>query len=717
MNPPFSVLRGFSRKMCCWFVAMAPLCAATAQVTEPVPVAELVPVADDPRLTTVRTLDTKHLFEPPETLDEWNTRAESLRLRVRVAAGLEPEPLRTPLRFRSYEKIDRDTYTIENVSFESLPGFYVTGNLYRPRREPGVRVPAVLCPHGHWENGRLFERSIDDAKREVERGAEQTIEGAQYPLQARCAHLARMGCVVLIYDMVGYADNTQLGHGEGFGDPQAESLGLSAFGLQTWNSIRALDLLTELPEVDPTRIGVTGASGGATQTFVLTAIDERVKAAFPAVMVSPTMQGGCICENASHLRIGTDNVELAALAAPRPLAMTCANDWTRNFLDEGLPELKKVYALYGKEDAVAAWCYPQFDHNYNQVAREHMYAWFQRHLGLEEGAPTVEAPFQPVPPADLRVFDTANPRPLGADRSAIRYAMRATVEPKPFVGVFEVDDRRSLTDRMRARLRVLLDATEIDPNSIESESSALDPAHGMTRERLVLRQRGKQERVIATLCKPQNLSGRAIVIVCTDGPASTEELLAYVGGIGGIAPAWLIVEPLSEMNDRRSPLPMDTERHARYPGYTFAYNRTLQAEAVRDLLRVHAYARKVWPNTVPFFVGLGDGGATVALALACGSPSEWIREQRVLLELDFDPSSIASVDDSRFVPGLERIGGVFGALALLGPCFSLYVVSEKPMPIEVRASFSSEIEINAILADFEGKNAFEQAFLLFRRGW
>lgn len=703
MSPPFNVVRGCSRVMGCWSVSMALISAGTAQV------------ADDPRLTTVRTLDTKHLFEPPDTLDEWKARAETLRLRVRVAAGLEPEPLRTPLRFRSYEKIERDAYTIENISFESLPGFFVTGNLYRPRTEPGLRVPAVLSPHGHWENGRLFERSIDDAKREVERGAERTIEGAQYPLQARCAQLARMGCIVLIYDMVGYADNTQLGHGEGFGDLHAESLGLSAFGLQTWNSIRALDLLTELPEVDPARIGVTGASGGGTQTFVLTAIDARVKAAFPAVMVSPTMQGGCVCENASHLRIGTDNVELAALAAPRPIAMTCANDWTRNFLEEGFPELKKVYALFGKEDAVAAWCYPQFDHNYNRVAREHMYAWFHRHLGLAEDAPITEAPFQPVPPAELRVFDDANPRPAGADGSAIRYAMRATVERKPFVATVDDRDRQVLAEQTRAKLRILLDASEIDPTSIGSESSALDPAHGMTCERLVLRRSGSDERVVATLWKRQNASERAIVIVCTDGPRSTEELLEYFGTMGGAAPDVLIVEPLSVPKDRRSPMPIDAERHERYPGYTFAYNRTFQAEAVRDLLLVIAYSKKAWPNTIPFFVGLGDGGATVALALACGPPSERISHQRVLLELDFDDSSITSVDDSRFVPGLDRIGGVRSALALLGPRM-VFVVSEKPVPIEVRACFSSESDTSGRIVEFSGKYAFEKALQFFRRG-
>ena len=159
-------------------------------------------------------------------------------------------------------------------------------------------------------------------------------------------------------------------------------------GLQTWNSIRALDFLTSLPDVDPAKIGVTGASGGGTQTFILGAIDDRPAVAFPAVMVSTAMQGGCVCENCSYLRIGTGNVEIAGLFAPKPLAMSAANDWTMDIETKGFPELKKLYALYGVEDKVLAKAWPEFGHNYNQVAREMMYNWFNKHLlgGSGDGA-------------------------------------------------------------------------------------------------------------------------------------------------------------------------------------------------------------------------------------------------------------------------------------------------------------------------------------------
>src|SRR5262249_38996016 len=158
--------------------------------------------------------------------------------------------------------------------------------------------------------GRFYDAGDKGAKAQVDKGAEKTLEGGHYPLQARCAQLARMGCVVFHYDMVGYADSKDIGHAA-FNDVEADLRLQNLMGLQTWNSVRSLAFRTSLREVDAKRIGVTGASGGGTQTFVLCGIDDRPAAAFPAVMVSTGMQGGCVCENAPYLRIGTGNVEFA----------------------------------------------------------------------------------------------------------------------------------------------------------------------------------------------------------------------------------------------------------------------------------------------------------------------------------------------------------------------------------------------------------------------
>ena len=134
--------------------------------------------------------------------------------------------------------------------------------------------------------------------------------------------------------------------------------------------------------MDPARVAVTGASGGGTQTFLLAAIDDRPAVAFPAVMVSARMQGGCTCENADYLRVGTGNVELAALFAPRPLGMTAADDWTRTMPTDGFPELQKHYELFGARDKVQLFPFLQFGHNYNHVSRAAMYGWLNQHLGL-----------------------------------------------------------------------------------------------------------------------------------------------------------------------------------------------------------------------------------------------------------------------------------------------------------------------------------------------
>src|SRR5207245_120892 len=214
-------------------------------------------------------------------------------------------PPRPPLEPVIHGKIDRDEYTIEKVFFASYPGHYVSGNLYRPKGKTG-KLPAVLFAHGHWNNGRMYDAGEALAKKDVAGGGEKTMQGGRYPLQAPCVGLARLGCVVFTYDMVGYADSQKIKHREGFKDAAAELRLQSFMGLQTWNSVRALDFVLSLPDVDPDRVAVTGAGGGGTQTILLSAVDPRVCAAFPAGMVSMNMEGGRICENAPLLRVGSN---------------------------------------------------------------------------------------------------------------------------------------------------------------------------------------------------------------------------------------------------------------------------------------------------------------------------------------------------------------------------------------------------------------------------
>ncbi len=235
-----------------------------------------------------------HPWDPPATKDAWEKRKPVLKEQLLVSQGMWPLPEKVALNAVVHGKIERDGYTVEKVFFVSHPGHYVTGNLYRPTGVKGKR-PAVLYAHGHWQDARLSTaKSWDNDKKT---GAEATEESSKYFHQAGCAMLARLGCVVFHYDMVGNSDSKQIVHRQGFTDVAAQLRLQTFMNLQTWNSVRIVDFLNTLPEVDGTRIGITGASGGGTQSFVLAAVDDRVAASFPAVMVSASMQGGCICEN------------------------------------------------------------------------------------------------------------------------------------------------------------------------------------------------------------------------------------------------------------------------------------------------------------------------------------------------------------------------------------------------------------------------------------
>src|ERR1700685_523655 len=328
-------------------------CALPVKASDVSRVLEAGKKLDDPRLGRQRkATDKYHPWTPARTRSEWEKQSRAIRERVLVATGLWPIPPKAPLAPVIHGLIDRGDYTVEKVFFASMPGHYVCGNLYRPKKSAGGKLPGVLSPHGHWRNGRFYDAGPRRAEWQLEQHAETTLAGARFPIQARMVELARLGCVVFHYDMVGYADSAPIAHGTGFTDAEAELRLQSALGLQTFNSIRALDFLISLPDVDARRIGVTGASGGGTQTFLLCAVDPRLSVAFPAVMVSTNMQGDCECEGTDLLRIGINNVAIAALFAPKPLAMSGAHDWTIDIETKGLPELKQIYSLYGQGDNV-----------------------------------------------------------------------------------------------------------------------------------------------------------------------------------------------------------------------------------------------------------------------------------------------------------------------------------------------------------------------------
>jgi hypothetical protein len=331
----------------------AALCAARFAHTQ----TPSVP-AQDARNTVIVTTDTQMPLPAFSSLAAWEARKAALRNQILVAAGLSPMPEKAPLNAQVFGGYQGHGYTVEKVLLETLPGFYLGGNLYRPANDSGdngAKHPGILNPHGHWQYGRLENEQVDSGP-------------------ALGISLARQGYVVFAYDMVGYTDTIQVPHR--FGGSEMRLWSFGPLGLQLWDSIRALDFLASLPDVDAARIGATGASGGGTQTFLLAAVDDRVKFASPVNMVSSIMQGGDLCENTPGLRIGTNNVEIAAMTAPRPMLLVSdTTDWTRNLPRVEYPAIKKIYGLYGKSDAVSAVQF-QAVHNFNQQSREAVYQFF-----------------------------------------------------------------------------------------------------------------------------------------------------------------------------------------------------------------------------------------------------------------------------------------------------------------------------------------------------
>lgn len=628
--------------------------------------------SEDPRLTRLITLNDTFPFQPPRSREEWHQRREAVRRQILVALGLWPLPERTPLSPVIHGRIDRDEYTVEKVFFASLPGHYVSGNLYRPKNAKGKR-PGVLCPHGHWANGRFFDAGEASARKQIEIGAEQTLEGARYPLQARCAMLARLGCVVFHYDMVGVADSQQMGHTAGFTAENDERLKVESelwqqnfMGLQTWNSIRALDFLLSLDDVDPERIGVTGASGGGTQTFILCAIDDRPSVAFPAVMVSTSMQGGCICENASYLRIGTGNVEFAGLFAPKPLGMTAANDWTREMETKGLPELKALYRLYDAEDAVTAKYFP-FDHNYNQVSRELMYNWFNKHLRLGHPEPIREKPFQPIPPRELSVYDAAHPRPKDATGAeGVRRWFREQAE-KNLLAVAP-KDQESLTrfrDTVGTALQVMVGPTPAT-DSIIGQKKGQSDLNGFLLERWVLQSKYGGERIPAITIWPKS-DRKAIrgIVVWVDPHGKKNVIQGHepAASVKALLDANLAVLAVDVLGvGEQSPLKRTLDK--RFVGYTLGYNRPLIAEQARDVMTATAFARQFVPARSVHLLGWGDAGtctvlARAALGDAAGRCAADVGNSRF--------ESISSTQDPRLLPGALRYGGLPSFAALSAP--------------------------------------------------
>jgi hypothetical protein len=562
------------------------------------------------------------------TAELWKERKEEIRRQILVAAGLWPEFERPPLAPRVYGRVEGEGYTVERVLLETLPGFHLSGSLYRPAGKAGP-FPAVASPHGHWGEGRFT----------------QTKDGN---LPARGITFARLGFVCFMYDMVGYADFKQLPHR--FQDPD---WGMGLLGLQTWNSLRAVDFLVSLPDVDPKRIGATGASGGGTQTFLLTAVDERIRCAAPVNMVAAEFQGGCSCENAPFLRIDLNNVEIAAATAPRPLLLvSCTGDWTKNTLTLEGPAVEKVYQALGVPERLRTVQF-NYPHNYNQDSREAVYAWFVRWLqNGPDQARIAEPPVGPVRKEDLTVWTgDVKPPADGVNDEKLKLLLREKVkaqlealQPRDAAGLARF--RSLLTPGLRHALCARW------PEGPEAKPAGDLGDDGL--ERVSISHRDLPRAVeLGQTPRPKAGKRRANVIVVGEAEhASIVQALVRTDDLTVVLHAH---EPAAE--------PASGGNDAQRKSYPTCFYRTPLARRVQDVLLALAYVLSRPDVTEARLVGIGDSGPTALLARG-------LAPQKVTLAV----ADTAGLDDgestwtgARAHPGMMRFGGLRTAASLAAP--------------------------------------------------
>lgn len=633
--------------------------------------------AEDSRLQPLKDLNGYFPFNPPSSLSEWEVRKEQVRRQILVAEGLWPMPTKTPLNAVIHGKVEGDGFTVEKVYFESAPGFFVTGSLWKPKEIKG-RVPGILLAHGHWKDARLTLTDPDKTRAEIAAGGERFEKGGRSIFQAQCVQLARMGCIVWQWDMLSDSDSVQIPrevvHGfktqrpemnttENWGlfSPQAESHLQSIMGLQTWNAVRGLDFLLSLPEVDPARTAITGASGGGTQTMLLAAIDDRVQLSFPCVMVSTAMQGGCTCENASLLRINTGNVEFAGIFAPKPQGMNTANDWTKEMSAKGFPDLQKLYTTYGKKDNVLLVRGEHFPHNYNAVTRSAFYTFINRHFKLGFPSPVIEQDHEPLTREQLSVWDDKHPAPKAADPEFERTLLSHLTH----------DAEKQLAaagpEVLRQGIEVVLGRTYDKAGEVGWTLKDKLDRGGHLEMTGTLVNKTHHEEMNATWLYPKQWNGRVIIWLDDNGRSGitnddVKKLVAGGTAVVGIDLLFQGAEPVKQTRVVANP--------REFAGYTHGYNHALFAQRVHDVLSVITFLRntKVGTHPSPKSVCLAAfGPQTGPLAVAALSLAGEHVDLAAVDTHGFRFGKVSSYRDPMFLPGGAKYRDLPGMLSLHDP--------------------------------------------------
>ena len=650
---------------------------------------------DDSRLGELVNLNGYFPFQRVENKDQWAERQREIKTRLSISQGLWPEPTKSELNAVVHGRVQYDDYVIDRVYFESIPGHFVTGSLYRPKGKTGP-FPAVLCPHGHWRDARFYDVGEKAAKRLIVTGAERFVNAARNHLQARCVQLARMGCLAFFYDMTGNCDSVQLGHRPdntdhlnresdwGFFSVQADLRLHHMMGLQTWNSVRAIDFLLEQEDVDPQRIGVTGASGGGTQSMIIAAIDDRISAAMPCVMVSTAMQGGCTCENAPLMRIDQGNIDIAAAIAPRPLALTAADDWTRELETKGYPDLKNLYTMLGHQDRLTAVFHIHFPHNYNHVNRTVMYDFFNRHFSLGLETPVLESDFEIATKEQLTVWNEDHPAPTGdsiGDPHEVRILKIADADSREKISQLVPGHKDEVDEYQRVvggawKTIIARDISDVGSVKFTNARKVTNADMEIFGGRLTLESKGEQ--LPALKVSPVSNDPKGVVVWLSDGGkgdlfvgeslTSTAKpiqsdftiLTADLSGQGEFSLDGKAIERQPQWVQRDGKLTWH-----RFSGYTYGYNHTVFVRRVHDVLTLVKYAKEIAGSGEVRLIASGKNVGPVALA-AISQSGDTIDASFVDAK-GFAFEELTRHDDPMFVPGAVKYLGVDGLLSLCAP--------------------------------------------------
>jgi dienelactone hydrolase len=540
---------------------------------------------------------------------EWESRRAHLRRQILSAAGLLPMPVRKPLNPRLVRSLRKEGCVVEVILLETMPGYFVGANVFRPVDNASPR-PGVLIPHGHWKRGRLENLP-------------------SYSVPALAINLARQGYVAISWDMAGYNDTKQTGHS--FGGGREILWGFNPLGLQLWNSIRVLDYLISRRDVDASRIACTGASGGGTQTILLTAVDDRVGYSAPVNMISAHYQGADPCEEAPNLRLCTNNVEIAAMMAPRPmLLVSCTGDWTRRTPVEEYPAIRSVYRLYGHEANVQN-AHFDADHNYNAATRETVYEFLAGCFGKQGSrSPDVEIAGE----IDTREFAARASGGSDLPAGALDYD-----------GLFDawISESRTQSLAISSRNSLREHLTYALGCEWPSRVNAAKAGH-----LFFLTRPGRGDRVPGQWIQGE---GNPVVLVHPDG-----------------SDAALKTDLAAALQSQRKPvLAIDAFQTGRAAAnrdrggrWHLSYNQTDDANRVQDILTALSYVSALSARP-PALIGMGDAAIWCTFAAA-------VAPVRVDLHAELGDFTGTDEDFKKhfFVPCIQRAGGLEAALRVVG---------------------------------------------------